>query len=82
MRVEERHHHGPRRFELRLGKLRRRLAEDLVRAAQLAILSLQDFQPLLLVSREARVLAAVSLGLADPQAQTVPRHTHSCWRWT
>ena len=59
--------------ELRLGEKRRRLPQDVVGAFQRRILSLQRFELLALVSRQARPPALVTLGLAHPPPQGLVR---------
>ena len=50
--------------ELRLGKIRAGLAQDLVGLAKLPVLALQRLHPLALVGRRASSTALVALGLA------------------
>ena len=52
-----------------------RFAQDLVRPAQLAVLSLQRLHPLDQFGRTARALAAVDLGLLDPVIERMRRAT-------
>ena len=59
----------PSAVELRLGKIRAGLAQDLVGLAQLAVLPLQRLDALALVSGRAGPPALVALGLPDPVRQ-------------
>src|SRR5690606_10502572 len=55
--------------ELRLGKIRGRLAQDLVGLAQLTHLTFQRLDPLAFAAGMAFTLASIALGLAYPTAQ-------------
>src|SRR5262249_9206482 len=59
--------------ELRLGEIRRRLAQDLVGALELTILALQFLHPLALGRRQPRPLARVTLGISHPAPQRLRR---------
>src|SRR5690606_4967703 len=59
--------------ELRLGKIRRCLAQDLVGLPQLAYLALERLHPHPLVRRQARPQPLVTLGTAHPVAQRLGR---------
>src|SRR5919205_3994335 len=59
--------------ELRLGKIRRRLAQDLVGLTQLAHLALQRADPLTLVRARTGALSSVALHLAHPGPQRLRR---------
>jgi hypothetical protein len=61
------HVHGTR--QLRLGEMRRRLAQDLVGLSQLADLALQRLHPLGYLGRHANRHAGVDFGLLDPLVQ-------------
>src|SRR5690606_22047093 len=61
--------------ELRLGKIRRRLAQNLVRLAQLAILALELFQSLQVRRGRPGTNAAITLGLSNPTPQGFGRTT-------
>src|SRR6185436_7912833 len=52
--------------ELRLGKISRRLAQDLVGLPELPVLALQRLQAIDHIGRSTRSLAAVDLSLLDP----------------
>src|SRR5690606_16592510 len=62
--------------ELRLGKIRRSFAEDLVRPLQLAVLPLELLQTLLLACRQARPLPCVALCLPYPRQQSLRGAAH------
>ena len=53
--------------KLRLGKIQRGLAENLVRPSQLTHLSFQHRQPLLLLRRHPRTLRGIVLRLPHPE---------------
>src|SRR5690606_18310151 len=59
--------------ELRLGKIRRCLAQDLVGLPQLAYLALERLHPRPLVRRQARAQPLVTLGPTHPVAQRLGR---------
>jgi hypothetical protein len=59
--------------ELHLGKIRRRLAQDLVRLAQFAVLALEHLDALALVCYRTTPDALVTLGLPHPVAQCLAR---------
>src|SRR3954451_19910689 len=61
--------------ELRPGKIRRCLAQDLVRLPELAVLPLKRLELLGDVRRDAAPLAAVDLGLLRPFVQRLRRAT-------
>src|SRR5690606_31030065 len=62
--------------ELRLGKIRGRLAQDLVGLAQLTHLSFQGLDPLAFAAGLAFTFTAITLGLAHPTAQRFGCTTH------
>src|SRR3954451_19051665 len=62
-----------RAVELRLGKIRARLAQDLVGLTQLAVLALQRLQLLGYFGRNAGTLAAVDRRLLHPLVQRLRR---------
>src|SRR4029453_10955741 len=62
--------------ELRLGEIRRRLTQDLVRPPQLPILALQTREPLPLAARQPRADAVVALSPPDPLPQRLRRAAH------
>src|SRR4051812_19791493 len=59
--------------ELRHRKIGRRLAQDLVGLAQLAVLTLERLDPLALLRARASPQAPITLGLANPVAQGLAR---------
>src|SRR4029078_4849684 len=52
--------------EHRLGEIRRRRFQNLVRPLQFEVLALEILQLLTFVRRQARALTAVAFGVADP----------------
>src|SRR5262249_28316334 len=69
--------HGDRRrtrrsprwaVELRLGEIRRRLAQDLVRSLELTVLLLQPLDPLRVLGRGPGLMTVVDVGLLHPAA--------------
>jgi hypothetical protein len=61
--------------ELCLGKIRRRLAQDLLGLAQLTVLGLKRLQAFAFVGGEAGALAGVTFGLLHPVRQRLRRAT-------
>src|ERR1700756_439563 len=59
--------------ELRLGKICRRLPQDLVRLAQLTVLTLERLDPLALFCCRTRPKTLVTFGLPHPVAQCLAR---------
>src|SRR5215475_15289340 len=59
--------------ELRLGKISRRLAQDLIGLAKLPVLPLQRLEPVRNIRWHAGSFAAVDLGLLDPLMQRLRR---------
>jgi hypothetical protein len=59
--------------ELRLGKIRGCLAQNLVGLAQLAVLALQRLDPVAIMRRGTGPQPLVALGPAHPAAQRLPR---------
>src|SRR5439155_20481997 len=59
--------------ELRLGEIRRRLTQDLVRALEIPILSLELLQTQALVRGQAWTNTGIALGLAHPASQRLGR---------
>src|SRR6476469_3197653 len=55
--------------ELRLGKIRQRLAQDLVGLAQLAVLAFKGLDPGAVLRRGAAAKALVTFGLPHPAAK-------------
>ena len=56
-------------FELRLGNIRGRFPQDLIRSLELPILALELFEAPSLIRAQARAAARVSLRLAHPSAR-------------
>src|SRR5262249_60574574 len=63
----------PSAVELRLGKIRAGLAQNLVGLAQLADLALERLDPLAIISGRAGPFALVALGLSHPTGQRLRR---------
>ena len=70
--------------ECRLGEIRGRRLENLVRPLQLAILAIQRRQPLALACRQARSTPRITLRLPHPLAQRFSGRPdlrrHGLWR--
>src|SRR5580704_238409 len=71
--VEEGDHGLVSAVELRPGKIRARLAQDLIGLAKLPVLPLEGLEPGCHIARQARLVPAVALGLLHPLIQRL-RH--------